>query len=168
MFSCQIYRRAPVNWSYDCYYLEFYLHITFNNFALEIIQSSSHFVVSINFLSGSMASNALFKVFFYYKLVIRDFSLNCLGHIMDFHFLPSKVKFIKKWIFHKHFANSPREFFYLHLIKVTIWSNVSNHRKTFLNLRLYFNTKNWGPSPWFFFLQLNDWYHNTFLLDWLM
>lgn len=142
MFSYQIYRTAPVNWSYDCYYLEFYLHITFNNFVLEIILSFLNLVVVINFLSDLMVSNGFFQSFFNFEALNADFSLNCSVRTMDFRFLPSQVKFIKKCIFHKHFVSNPKEFFYLGLIRAKVLLNVSSHLKTFKTLKFYFNTMN--------------------------
>lgn len=139
-FLCQIYRTAPVNWSCDCYYLEFYLHITFNNFALEIIQSSSNFVVFINFLSDLMVLNDFFRLFFSFEVLNAGFSLNCSVHTMDFRFHPFQVRFTKKCIFNKHFANNPKEFFYLGPTRAIILLNVSSHLKTFMMPQFYFNT----------------------------
>lgn len=154
MFLYQTYRKVPVNWSYDCYALEFYRHITFNSFALEIIQSFSDFLESINFLSDWMAFYYFSPLFFSFEALIEDFFLNCLEHTMGFHFRPFKVMFLKKCIFHKYFVNSPKELSYLHPIKATVLSNVLSHQKTFMRLQLYFNTMNSIPWVWFFFTHL--------------
>jgi len=160
----RICRTATAHESCDCWDLEFYLQITFNNFWLVIIESFFNCVVLINFSYRFVFFVESLKRLCHFEALLWNFFLNYLAHIMDFNSHPFKVKFLKICIFHKHFVNNPKESFCLDLPKEVIWSSVSSHLRTFQKIKPWFHTMNLRPWVWFFFHHSFYWLHNMFWL----